>query len=293
MSSPKKVALGRGLSALIPVEAELQEGEMIQQIPLEQIVSNPFQPRRHFDEDSLRELGESIKQVGVLEPVIVRVVESGFELIAGERRFRAASLAGLTAIPAIVRLMNDQQVAEMALIENIQREDLNALEEAQAYQRLILEFHYKQEELAGKVGKSRPHISNTLRLLQLPPEVQEDLIQGHLSMGHARALVPLKPSQQLFYTQLVRNRNLSVRQLESMIQSVSESRKPNTKKQDPKEERKSAVLRHWESKLKSSLQTRAKIVNKEKGGHIEISYYDEEDLLRLLELLTTDKKHQE
>lgn len=293
MSSPKKSALGRGLSALIPVDSELQEGEMIQQIPLEQIVSNPFQPRRHFDEDSLRELGESIKQVGVLEPVIVRVVESGFELIAGERRFRAASLAGLTAIPAIIRLLNDQQVAEMALIENIQREDLNALEEAQAYQRLILEFRYKQEELAIKVGKSRPHISNTLRLLQLPPEVQQDLIQGHLSMGHARALVTLKPSQQMFYTQLVKNRNLSVRQLESMIQSVSEKKKPNNKKDDTKDEPKSAVFRHWESKLKSSLQTRAKIVRKDKGGRIEISYFDEDDLMRLLDILTTEKKLQE
>jgi ParB family chromosome partitioning protein len=293
MSSPKKVALGRGLSALIPMESEVLEGEMIQQIPLEQIVSNPFQPRQHFDEDSLRELSESIRQVGVLEPVLVRIIETGFELVAGERRFRAAALADLTTIPAVVRLLNDQQVAEMALIENIQREDLNALEEAQAYQRLILEFRYKQEELAIKVGKSRPHISNTLRLLQLPLEVQQELIHGHISMGHARALVTLKPAQQLFYTQLVKNRNLSVRQLENMIQSVSESKKTNNKKEELKEGSKSAWFKHWESKLKSSLQTKAKIVRKEKGGRIEISYFDEEDLLRLLDVLTIEKKFQE
>jgi len=293
MSSPKKAALGRGLSALIPMESEVLEGEMIQQIPLEQIVSNPFQPRQHFDEDSLRELSESIRQVGVLEPVLVRIIESGFELVAGERRFRAAALAELTTIPAVVRLLNDQQVAEMALIENIQREDLNALEEAQAYQRLILEFKYKQEELAVKVGKSRPHISNTLRLLQLPLEVQQELIQGHISMGHARALVTLKPTQQLFYTQLVKNRNLSVRQLENMIQSVSESKKSNSKKEEPKDGPKSAWFKHWESKLKSSLQTKAKIIRKEKGGRIEISYFDEEDLLRILDVLTIEKKFQE
>jgi len=293
MSSPKKAALGRGLSALIPMESEVLEGEMIQQIPLEQIVSNPFQPRQHFDEDSLRELSESIRQVGVLEPVLVRIIETGFELVAGERRFRAAALAELTTIPAVVRLLNDQQVAEMALIENIQREDLNALEEAQAYQRLILEFKYKQEELAVKVGKSRPHISNTLRLLQLPLEVQQELILGHISMGHARALVTLKPTQQLFYTQLVKNRNLSVRQLENMIQSVSESKKSNSKKEEPKDGPKSAWFKHWESKLKSSLQTKAKIIRKEKGGRIEISYFDEEDLLRILDVLTTEKKFQE
>jgi ParB family chromosome partitioning protein len=293
MSSPKKAALGRGLSALIPMEPEVLDGEMIQQIPLEQIASNPFQPRQHFDEDSLRELSESIRQVGVLEPVLVRIIETGFELVAGERRFRAAALAELTTIPAVVRLLNDQQVAEMALIENIQREDLNALEEAQAYQRLILEFKYKQEELAVKVGKSRPHISNTLRLLQLPLEVQQELIQGHISMGHARALVTLKPTQQLFYTQLVKNRNLSVRQLENMIHSVSESKKSNSKIEEPKDGPKSAWFKHWESKLKSSLQTKAKIIRKEKGGRIEISYFDEEDLLRILDVLTTEKKFQE
>jgi len=293
MSIPKKAALGRGLGVLIPTEPEVQEGEMIQQIPLDEIVSNPYQPRRHFDEESLRELAESIQQVGVLEPVILRRIESGYELIAGERRLRAAVVAGLSTIPSVIRLLNDQQVAEMALIENIQRENLNALEEANAYQRLILEFHYKQEELAIKVGKSRPHISNTLRLLQLPQEVQQELIQGHISMGHARALVTLKPTQQLFYTQLVINRNLSVRQLESMIQSVTEGKSSGVKKADKLDGSKGAWFKHWESKLKSSLQTKAKIVRKEKGGRIEISYFDEEDLLRLLDQLTLDKNPSE
>lgn len=286
MSIFKKPALGRGLSALIPGEPVVQDGETIRQLALNEIVSNPYQPRRQFDEEGLRELAESIRQYGILEPIIVRTVETGYEIVAGERRWRAAALVGLQTVPAVVRLLNDQQVAEMALIENIQREDLNALEEAQAYQRLILEFHYKQEDLAAKVGKSRPHISNTLRLLQLPQEVQKELVMGYISMGHARAMLSLKPAQQLFYTELVKNRNLSVRQLENMIQAVHVGKKPVTKGTNSPTGLKGSWLKHWELKLKSTYQTKAKIVHKDKGGKIEISYFDQDDLERILEMLT-------
>lgn len=282
MNNQRKSALGRGLESLIPTTSVAQEGERILEIPLDEISSNPYQPRFSFKEESLNELAESIKTHGVLEPIILRRITVGYELIAGERRLRAAEIAGLNSIPSVVRLLNEKQAAEIALVENIQREDLNVLEEAQAYRRLLLEFSYTQEELAQKVGKSRSHVANTIRLLNLPAEIQEDLVQEELSMGHARALLSLSTARQLFYSQLVKERRLSVRQLEQMVKSLDQ---PKKRDKDKKSKAKSSHVRFWESKLKSSLQTKAKIVNKSKGGHIEISFFDEEDLARIMELL--------
>lgn len=282
MNSQRKSALGRGLQSLIPTSTEVQEGERILEIPLVEIASNPFQPRLQFNQEALAELAESIKAHGVLEPVILRRVEQGYELIAGERRLKAAEIAGLNTIPGVVRILNDLQAAEIALVENIQREDLNPLEEAQGFKRLLLEFNYTQEELGQKVGKSRSHVANIMRLLNLPKEIQKDLLDGLISMGHARALLPLSQSRQFFYNQLVKDKGLNVRQLEQMIRSLDDRTKDQKKKQ---RSGKNSHLRYLESQIKSALQTKARIVAKEKGGHIEIVYFDEEDLQRIVELL--------
>ncbi len=190
--------LGRGLDALLggsmPQDQEINPAE-IQAISLEAIVPNPNQPRRRFDEQALAELAESIKSQGVLQPVLLRPVDDGYELVAGERRFRAAGMAGLTEIPALVREMTDQQSLAIALIENLQREDLNPLEEAQGYRRLLDEFGLSQEDLASSVGKSRSSLANSLRLLKLPDTVQEDLAQGRITAGHARALLSVEDGQ--------------------------------------------------------------------------------------------------
>ncbi|MCE5195716.1 MAG: ParB/RepB/Spo0J family partition protein [Negativicutes bacterium] len=283
--SIKKTGLGRGLSSLIPTESEVQTGEQIRQIAVSEIKANPYQPRRGFQTEGLQELANSIREHGVLEPLILRLVADGYELVAGERRWRAAALVGMTTVPAVVRLLSDQQAAEMALIENIQRQDLNAIEEATAYQRLILEFGYSQEELADKVGKSRPHVTNILRLLQLPREIQAELISGSISMGHARALLPLKPALQLLYVELIKSKNMSVRQLEDLVQATMRPDQAQVKEKAAALTKRLALLQHWESQLKTVLQTKARIKPKGKGGKIEIIYFDEEELQRLLDRL--------
>ena len=287
--SIKKTGLGRGLSSLIPTEPEPQTGEQIQQISIHEIKANPYQPRSGFQPEGLQELANSIKEHGVLEPLILRQVADGYELVAGERRWRAAAMVGLNAVPAVVRMLSDKQAAEMALIENIQRQDLNAIEEATAYQRLILEFGYIQEVLADKVGKSRPHVTNILRLLQLPREIQAELIDGSISMGHARALLPLKPALQLLYVELVKSKNLSVRQLEDLVQATLKPNKALLKEKIEALTKRSALIQHWESQLKTTLQTKARIKPKGKGGKIEITFFDEEELQRLLDRLINSK----
>lgn len=287
--SIKKTGLGRGLSSLIPTEPESQIGEQIQQIAINEIKTNPYQPRSGFQPEGLQELANSIKEHGVLEPLILRIVADGYELVAGERRWRAAAMVGLKTVPAVVRMLSDKQAAEMALIENIQRQDLNAIEEATAYQRLILEFGYLQEELADKVGKSRPHVTNILRLLQLPREIQAELINGSISMGHARALLPLKLALQLLYVELVKSKNLSVRQLEDLVQATLKPDKALLKEKIEALTKRSALIQHWESQLKTTLQTKARIKPKGKGGKIEITFFDEEELQRLLDRLINSK----
>lgn len=275
--------LGRGLDALIP-SLSVGENDPIVDIPLDRLRANPYQPRHHFDEDGLRELAESIRQHGVIQPIIVRSVLRGYEIIAGERRTRASALAGKSRIPAVVREFSDQQVMEIALIENVQRENLNAMEIAVAYQSLMDEFKMTQEELSAKVGKSRSHIANFLRLLSLPDEVKEHVSRGTLSMGHAKAIVGLKnPAFQIELAEKAIREGWSVRELEEAVQELGTKAggavKNKTKKRDP-------YIADVEDSLREHFKTTVKIKpgSKEKGK-IELSYYDQQDLQRLLDLL--------
>lgn len=214
--------LGKGLDALI-TSLHIDESDKVIQIPLAQLRANPYQPRKHFNEDSIKELAESIREHGVIQPIIVRKVLKGYEIIAGERRFRASQVTGIATIPAVERNFTDQQVMEIALIENVQREDLNAMEIAFAYQGIIDQFSLTQEELSAKVGKSRSHIANFLRLLQLPESIKQYVSRGTLSMGHARAIVGVKDDKikkELAETTI--SKQWSVRELEEAVKMLEE-----------------------------------------------------------------------
>lgn len=273
--------LGKGLDALIPSLA-INEDDKVVEIPLNQLRANPYQPRKEFKEDSIQELAESIRQHGVIQPIIVRSVLKGYEIIAGERRFRASQYCGKATIPAVVRTMSDQQVMEVALIENLQRENLNAMEVAVAYQGLMDQFSLTQEELSLKVGKSRSHIANFLRLLGLPEEVKEYVSRGTISMGHARALVGIKDADQIkkVAKQCVEEQ-WSVRELEDAVKNLD--RKPaalkaKTTKRDP-------YIESVEETLRDRFKTTVKIKQGKEKGKIELNYYSAQDLERLLELL--------
>lgn len=275
--------LGKGLDALIP-SLSIDEDEKVIEIPLNQLRANPYQPRKTFDEESIKELAESIRQHGVIQPIIVRSVLKGYEIIAGERRFRASQFCGNTSIPAVVKSFSDQQVMEIALIENLQRENLNAMEVAVAYQGLMDQFQLTQEELSLKVGKSRSHIANFLRLLSLPDEVKEYVSRGTLSMGHARALVGLKDSAVIM--QLAKqciDHEWSVRDLENAVQQLDkkklESKKSAVKKRDP-------YIEEVEEGLRERYKTTVKIKENKDKGKIEINYYSKQDLQRLLDILS-------
>ncbi|WP_059050440.1 ParB/RepB/Spo0J family partition protein [Paenibacillus senegalimassiliensis] len=274
--------LGKGLDALIPA-LSIQDDDKVVEIPLNQLRANPYQPRKTFDEEAIRELAESIRQHGVIQPIIVRSVLKGYEIIAGERRFRASQYCGNATIPAVVRSFSDQQVMEIALIENLQRENLNAMEVAVAYQGLMDQFQLTQEELSMKVGKSRSHIANFLRLLSLPEEVKEYVSRGTLSMGHARALVGLKDATMIKQlAQQCIDHEWSVRELEDAVQQIDrkkkEKPKSTNKKRDP-------YIEEVEESLRERYKTTVKIkANKEKGK-IEINYYSQQDLQRLLDML--------
>ncbi|WP_018754114.1 ParB/RepB/Spo0J family partition protein [Paenibacillus sanguinis] len=275
--------LGKGLDALIPA-LSIQDDDKVVEIPLNQLRANPYQPRKTFDEEAIRELAESIRQHGVIQPIIVRSVLKGYEIIAGERRFRASQYCGNATIPAVVRSFSDQQVMEIALIENLQRENLNAMEVAVAYQGLMDQFQLTQEELSMKVGKSRSHIANFLRLLSLPEEVKEYVSRGTLSMGHARALVGLKNATMIKQlAQQCIEHGWSVRDLEDAVQQTDrikkEKPKNTNKKRDP-------YIEEVEESLRERYKTTVKIkANKEKGK-IEINYYSQQDLQRLLDMLS-------
>ncbi|MFD1176584.1 ParB/RepB/Spo0J family partition protein [Paenibacillus puldeungensis] len=274
--------LGKGLDALIP-SLSIQEDDKVIEIPLSQLRANPYQPRKTFDEDAIRELAESIRQHGIIQPIIVRSVLKGYEIIAGERRFRASQFCGNATIPAVVRSFSDQQVMEIALIENLQRENLNAMEVAVAYQGLMDQFQLTQEELSLKVGKSRSHIANFLRLLSLPEDVKEYVSRGTLSMGHARALVGLKDAATI--KQLAKqciDHEWSVRDLEDAVQQLDRKKqeKPKTtnKKRDP-------YIEEVEESLRERYKTTVKIKANKDKGKIEINYYSQQDLQRLLDML--------
>jgi len=277
----QKQALGKGLGALIPDLSSLDDKERkalgIHELELNKIVPNEYQPRKTFGDDSLNELAASIKEHGVIQPVIVHRVGANYGLIAGERRWRAARLAGLKTIPALVKEATKRELIEQALIENIQREDLNPLEAAEAYKRLQDEFKLTQEDLAKRVGKERSTVTNFLRILGLPKEVKHDLATGALSMGHAKALLSLeRVRDQVQTAALIVKKGLSVREAEAIATRL---KKPSKEKKTlPSQE-----LKTVEERLRRSLGTKVSIAAKAKGGRIVIEYYSAEELDRLLE----------
>jgi ParB family chromosome partitioning protein len=277
--------LGKGLDALI-TSLHIDESDKVIQIPLSQLRANPYQPRKYFNEDSIKELAESIREHGVIQPIIVRKVLKGFEIIAGERRYRASQVCGLATIPAVERAFSDQQVMEIALIENVQREDLNALEIAVAYQSIIDSFSLTQEELSAKVGKSRSHIANFLRLLQLPEVIKQYVSRGTLSMGHARAIVGVKDEQlkkQLAETAI--SKQWSVRELEEEIKKLEELPGKEKEAAKKKDKNRDPFINQAEEQLRDMYRTTVKIKQQNERGKIELIYYSQEDLNRLLELL--------
>lgn len=275
--------LGKGLDALLPA-LSINEDDKVVEIPLTQLRPNPYQPRRNFNEESIQELAQSIKEHGVIQPIIVRSVLKGYEIIAGERRFRASQTAGTATIPAVVKKLSDQQVMEIALIENVQREDLNALEIAIAYQALIDQFSLTQEELSVKVGKSRSHIANFLRLLQLPEEVKQYVSRGTLSMGHAKAIVGLKDKKLIkALADTAIKEQWSVRELEEEVKKLEEL--ADNKKTKAKPKKKDPYINQLEESLREVYRTTVKIKHGNNKGKIELLYYSKDDLDRLLELL--------
>jgi ParB family transcriptional regulator, chromosome partitioning protein len=274
----EKRALGKGLSALIPERESEGQGKIMLLRP-EQIKPNPLQPREHFDEQSMQDLMQSIKEKGVIQPILVRQRGDTYELIAGERRFRAANLLQLKEIPVIVREVGDQDSLEIALIENIQRQDLNAIEEARAYQYLMDKFTVTQERIGEVLGKSRSTIANTLRLLALPLEIQESIRQGRIAFAHGRALLEIEDlNHQRKLAQEVISKGLSVRELENLIKS----RRPRLGKLKIRQASAGdPYLGVMEEELQHALATKIKIVRKKKRGHITIEFYSQEDLERI------------
>jgi ParB family chromosome partitioning protein len=284
-SGSKRQALGRGLAALIPpanepateATARAAPGSGLRMLDIETIHPSTRQPRKHFDDARLDELAESIRSQGIIQPLVVRVREGGgFELVAGERRWRAAQRAGLHQVPGVVREVAESQAFEMALVENLQREDLNPIEEAEGYQRLVAEFGYTQESLSARVGKDRSTVANALRLLKLPPAVRAMVIEGRLNMGHARALLGLEsdPAIERLARQAL-SRGLSVRQVESLVRRERDSgqRPPNRPVQQ------SPAARDLVRRLEHALATKVKLVEASpKSGHLEIYYTSLDEL---------------
>ena len=280
-----KHGLGRGLGALLssstPSSPALESPTSnVQELPVDSIVANPRQPRKAFDDNSLRDLAQSLKRSGVLQPVVVRRHGQQFQIVVGERRWRAAGMAGMSHIPAVVREATDAETLELALVENLLREDLNPMEEAEAYQRLLGEFDWTQEDLGERVGKDRSSVANCLRLLKLPELIQDDLRAGRLTMGHARALLSLdSPAEQLKLRSEILAHSWSVRTTEAGVQRKQRhgARRAG---------RRSAELTALEDSLRESLATRVRLVGSERAGRIEIVYTSAEDLERLTELIT-------
>lgn len=293
MSSPgnNRKALGRGLDSLLktrPANARAEEKSAakttepgVEQIPLAQIRPNPLQPRRHFDEAALAELTESIRAQGILQPILLRPAKGGYELVAGERRFRAAQRAGLKAIPALVRVVTDEKALELAIIENLQRDDLNPIEQARAFQELASRFSLTQEQIAQRTGKERSSISNFLRLLKLHSEVQELVVEGSLSMGHARALLSLDAESQRVFASRILEFGWSVRQVEEKVAAVQKPPAPPAapKPRDPN-------VRAAEDGIARILGTRVHIRDRKNRGTIEIEYKGLEEFQRIFDYFT-------
>ena len=286
--------LGKGLDSLIPNTIGESKGKADKgtgtenknpetMVKLTAVEPNRDQPRKNFDEDALLELAESIKQFGLLQPILVQERDGYYEIIAGERRWRAAKIAGLKEVPVIIKNLTDQEIVEISLIENIQREDLNPIEEAQAYKRLLNEFHVKQDEVAERVSKSRTAVTNSMRLLKLCDEVQQMVVNEMITTGHARALLSIEdPEEQYMIAQKVFDEKMSVREVEKLVKNLHKPEKPK------KAENKSleVIYQNIEEKLKESLGTKVSISSKENGaGKIQIEFYDHDDLDRLMEYI--------
>ena len=291
--------LGQGLDNLIPdigigeSKKENKKTETVENvsretlIPLNDIEPNRAQPRTRFDEDALQELADSIKQYGIIEPIVVQKKGNRFEIIAGERRWRAARIAGLKKVPVVIKEYSEDEIFTIALIENIQRQDLNPIEEAVAYQKLIQELKLKQDEVAEKVSKSRTAITNSMRLLKLDPRVQQMLIDEMISEGHGRALIPVtNPEEQFTLAMKVFDEKLSVRETEKLVKKLQEEKNAPEKKEEFRGKDDSFVYREIEEKLKKSLGTKVEIKRKANNtGKIEIEYYSIDELERIVELM--------
>ena len=302
MAAKVSRGLGKGLDSLIPMGSVSSEKKADSKeenkeskdskatetvVKITQVEPNREQPRKNFDEDALQELADSIKQFGLLQPILVQDRKTHYEIIAGERRWRAAKLAGLKEVPVIIRDYTDQEIVEISLIENIQREDLNPIEEAQAYKRLLTEFNLKQDEVAERVSKSRTAVTNSMRLLKLCDEVQQMIIDDMLSTGHARALISIEdPEQQYMIAQKIFDEKLSVREVEKLVKDLNKPEKP--KKESNKEDKSLDIIYEAiEEKLKQSLGTKVEISSKGTGaGKLEIEFYNHDDLDRIIELLS-------
>ena len=288
--------LGKGLDSLIPAAVPKAESASPAEktedsgngtyVKITKVEPNREQPRKNFDEDALQELADSIKQYGIVEPLIVQDRKTHYEIIAGERRWRAAKLAGLKEVPVIVRNYTEQEIVEISLIENIQREDLNPIEEAQAYKRLLTEFNLKQDEVAERVSKSRTAVTNSMRLLKLCEEVQQMIIDDMITTGHARALISIEdPEQQYTIAQKVFDEKLSVRDVEKLVKGLNKPEK--AKKEVVEDKALEAIYQDLEEKLKQSLGTKVAISSKGAGaGKLEIEFYTHDDLEKITDLLT-------
>ena len=282
-------ALGKGINALIPdfemgvpgstVEGMIQSRELL----IDEISPNRFQPRKYFDDDKLEELVKSISENGILQPVVVQKSVNGYELVVGERRWRASKKAGLKKIPAVIREVSDAQALELAIIENIHRQDLNPIEEAEAYARLADNFALTQEMIAKKVGKSRTAVANILRLLKLPRSIKEDMISGKLSMGHARALLGLEEARQAqALCKEIFKEDLTVRQTESRVNKLKQ---PAPTKPASPADKKNIFFKDLEKELERKLGTKVEISPKKKGGKLVVTYYSDDDLERIQNLI--------
>jgi ParB family chromosome partitioning protein len=279
----ERKVLGRGISALIPTREveEFERTEKIVFLKAEEVRPNPYQPREEFDAESLEELTQSIREKGIIQPILVRRRGDLYELIAGERRFRAANSLGIKEIPAIIKDVDDEESLEISLIENIQRQELNPIEEARAYQYLIDKFGLTQETVSDVVGKARVSVTNTLRLLKLPQEIQDEIKKGRLSFAHGRALLEVDDAnKQRYLTQQIISKGLSVRELELMLKKT----RPRGAKQKIAKERDVSIAAKEEA-LQHVLGTKVRIVRQRKRGHIQIEFYSNEDMDRIISIL--------
>jgi ParB family transcriptional regulator, chromosome partitioning protein len=275
--------LGKGINALFQNVQTTQSEETVQEVKLKDIRPNPYQPRKIFEPAAIEELKESILEHGILQPIIVRKSIKGYEIVVGERRYRAATAAKLDVVPVVARELNDQQMMELAVLENLQREDLTPIEEGAAYQMLMDKLKITQEEVAKRLGKSRPHIANHIRLLSLPAPIQELISEGKLTMGHGRALLGLKNKKNLSaLVNRILKESLNVRQLEKLIGEMNGNVSRETKQPEKK---KDVFIKEQETMLRERFGTTVTIKQSKKKGKIELEFFSQEDLNRILELL--------